>query len=112
MFCVYPLILLLYISNKSKIVHGIWNLTCMLVHSLSVLSFNPDICSNVSDYIETISSSDCAVVRESKAAQDDEAARSLWEMSAKMVGLQQWFLTYLSTKKPKTSQLKYSTEVS
>lgn len=33
--------------------------------------------------------SDCAVVQESKAARDDEAAKSLWEMSAKIVGLQQ-----------------------
>ena len=32
--------------------------------------------------------SDCAVKKESEAAQDDEAARALWEMSVKMVGLQ------------------------
>ncbi|XP_061193157.1 retinol dehydrogenase 12-like [Saccostrea echinata] len=31
--------------------------------------------------------SDCAVKGESKAAQDDEAARRLWEVSAQMVGL-------------------------
>ena len=32
--------------------------------------------------------SDCAVKKESEAAQDDDAARALWEMSVKMVGLQ------------------------
>ncbi|XP_022335260.1 retinol dehydrogenase 13-like [Crassostrea virginica] len=32
--------------------------------------------------------SDCAIKEESKAAQDDEAAKKLWEVSEKMVGLQ------------------------
>ena len=34
--------------------------------------------------------SDCAIKEESKAAQDDEAAKKLWEVSEKMVGLQKW----------------------
>ena len=31
---------------------------------------------------------DCHIVEESKGAQDDDAAKKLWEMSLKMVGLE------------------------
>ena len=34
--------------------------------------------------------SDCAVKTPSKAAQDDEAARKLWDVSMKLVGLEEW----------------------
>ena len=31
---------------------------------------------------------DCAIVKESNGAQDDEAAKKLWDLSMKMVGLE------------------------
>ena len=31
---------------------------------------------------------DCAIVEESKGAQDDDAAKKLWDLSMKMVGLE------------------------